>query len=384
MALKAQKALELQVNEMIHKNISILTYFHPPHKDFHEIFRKDMFIKNNKSAFIHVVYYLLHTLNPNVIKTKIRSWPVLDVNYERQFRNEVFKYLNELNDIYKNAKLPSVMASQLVSPGGFRFAKYILKLSILVLQEVQMNNSRLGNKILMRPNLSRHGVTAEKQILHIDKLTSHINHETQLKRLEFHKKYLELKDEADKILKELEEVQTAIKEMQDKIDGFNVNVIKNSQQYEERIEFINADLLKVTLHCDVLHQIKEKLDYIRKSNLTLENTSISCEELDLISLFEKFHLEMESYCLEMESLTEPELDHYIEKFVKCNKEFVLLKNNLDNIRKKWINLSANIQKTYNAFKHTKPIIQNKDIFALQLSSSDSTILAVPLDVSESI
>ncbi|GJQ81882.1 hypothetical protein Trydic_g9907 [Trypoxylus dichotomus] len=327
MAFKAQKALEFQVHDALYKNIEILTFFHPPHKDFYDVFKKDMFVKNNKTAFVHIVYFLLRVLNPNLIKSKIASWPVLDIQDERQFRSEVVKYLNELNDLYENANLPNVMPSQLVSPGGFRFA-----------------------------------------------------------RLKFYKNLSNLGEDADNIIKQLNEVQCAISSLKTKMHALEVNSVESgevSSGYKDRIELLKVNLSKITLRCEKLTKIKEKLADISESNLTLQNTT-SNEELNLISLFEKFNLEMENHCLEMESFTEPELTHYIEKFTKCNDELAWLKDNMDTVHKKWLKLSTDVQNSSNGSKKKKAILQDRDLFPLPLSTGDSTILAVPLEASESI
>lgn len=380
MALKTQKLLEIQVNETIHKNISVLTYFYPPHKDFWDVFKKDMFVKNNKSAFIHVVYYLLHVLNPDVIKENIPSWPVLDVSYERQFRLEVMKYLNKLNDIYENANMPSIMASQLVSPGGLRFAKYILKLSILVMRQSLLDDVDLNRKMLVRNNVHKNGSKTEKHIKKIEVLTLHINQGTKKTTLDFHNNYMKLKDKADIIIKKLKDIKIKVPSLQQKLKDLKSQEDSDASLiFDEKFNLLMENLSKVKTRCDELTKCKDLLDYLTKGELVLQNES--SQELDLMVLFEKFNMQMEKRCLEMENLTDLQLDSYMEKFTNCNELLSQIKSNMDDVHKEWINLSAEVKK---AAVCPKIALEKPNLFPVALSSRDSTVLAEPLDISESV
>ena len=60
-----------------------------------------------------------------LLKQKVPTWPLYDVRSENEFRNEVMKYVNELNTIHEDANIPNIATSHLITPGGFKFIKFI-------------------------------------------------------------------------------------------------------------------------------------------------------------------------------------------------------------------------------------------------------------------
>lgn len=132
MDLKVHRDNEEKLHEHLYNNLYMLSHVYPTSTDFKRIFRKDMFVKSNKAAFFEVVYYLFSILNPELTKEKITMWPPYDIKRENKFRTEVLSFVNQINILYDYADIPNVVQSHLISPGGFKFTKFMLKLSELV------------------------------------------------------------------------------------------------------------------------------------------------------------------------------------------------------------------------------------------------------------
>lgn len=143
------ETVEIQYHEELYENLLLLTKVHATTKDFDEIFTEDMFVRNNKAAFHHVIYYLLEVLDADVIKEKIKSWPIFEIRMESKFRAEVLVYINELNTMYENAHIPLIMPSHLIIPGGYKFVKFMLKLSQFVLYQHLSKNIKVQKELLL-------------------------------------------------------------------------------------------------------------------------------------------------------------------------------------------------------------------------------------------
>ena len=65
------------------------------------------------------------------------------------FRNKVIAFINNVNAEYPQANIPNLMASHLMSPGDYKFANFILKLSKLVMYE-HLRKSE-GVKVMLGP-----------------------------------------------------------------------------------------------------------------------------------------------------------------------------------------------------------------------------------------
>lgn len=135
MDLKVHRDNEQKLHEHLYNNLYLLSHFYPTSTDFKRIFRMDMFVRNNKAAFFEVIYYLFTILNPELTKETITMWPPYDIKRENKFRTEVLSFVNQLNVLYDYADIPNIVQSHLISPGGFKFTKFMLKLSELVVFE---------------------------------------------------------------------------------------------------------------------------------------------------------------------------------------------------------------------------------------------------------
>jgi hypothetical protein len=154
---KEQKRFEANLHDELHNNIFLLTQEYPPTKEFQAVFKKDMFVKSNSAAFQQVTHYLFTILDPDLTKKKIPLWPLYDSKSERDFRKQVAEMTDAIRAKYEQVAIPPIMPSQLVCPGGYNFAKYVLKLSMLVMCEhlkknVATKESQLLSPIRQHPN----------------------------------------------------------------------------------------------------------------------------------------------------------------------------------------------------------------------------------------
>lgn len=136
------KACGQRLHDEMYSNIHILMLVYKPNLELKNIFKKDMFVKANKNAFHHIVYYLLGIINPEKLRRKIRMWPIPETRFEVQFRTEVIDYINELSTLHKSFDIPVINKSHIVVPGGFKFTRLMFKLSNLALsQHIQRTTS---------------------------------------------------------------------------------------------------------------------------------------------------------------------------------------------------------------------------------------------------
>lgn len=121
-----------KVHDELYENLLLLTKVYPAGNKMEGMLKKDMFKKNNKAASHEVLYYLLKVADPQLVQDTITTWPPYDIKRETKFRREVLQCFEEVRSRH-HADLPNIMASHLISPGGYKFAHFIYKLSQLVM-----------------------------------------------------------------------------------------------------------------------------------------------------------------------------------------------------------------------------------------------------------
>ncbi|XP_018331854.1 uncharacterized protein LOC108741526 [Agrilus planipennis] len=260
MSLQIQRELEMKLHQQLYNNIYLLTLTYPPSDALKSVFKKDMFLKNNKTAFHHVIHYLLSILDPIKIKEKVSAWPIFEVKMESQFRNEIMKYLNEISLTYEDSNIPQIMPSHLISPGGFKFVKFMLRVSEFVLLEHLKRDPTINESLILSIRPSKDAAVTRERIQNLNTLTLKINQNTQGKMDEFEKVVQLAKEEASKIIFKVKEIDVAISELKKKC-----NTIK---------EEIKTDLPSFTIESgfnDEINIIKEKLDKILEVHNQFKN-----------------------------------------------------------------------------------------------------------------
>lgn len=277
---------------------------YPTTPEFNAVFKKDMFLKNNKVGSQQVIYFLLNILDPVKLKQKVTSWPVYVPKIEAQFRNEVMKYLNELNTIYEGSDLPKVMASHLISPGGFKFVKYMLSLSQIVLYQHLKRNSMTGKDMIFAIKPDKDPSVTETYTRCLMNKTKNINEETLETKREFSLNLERYKRSADEVVKKQLEVDVAITKAKERLRQIEEEWKNNLQQPIEFSDSATESLETIQDGLNYLNRIKSKLeeyhrlikslhneDLILKHNLDTDDCGILRHEensLDLIVLCNNF------------------------------------------------------------------------------------------------
>lgn len=160
----SMKDQENVLHEMIYKSISTLILIYPTSVDFKEKFKPGMFRKNNQPGSQQVVYLLLSIIDPEDINKRITCWPITDIRMESKFRMEVMRFYAHLQEKYDDFGLKTLLSSHLITPGGYKFAKFILKLTDLA-WFVHLSKDRNLGDILLRPKPSKHDVDMSSDMM---------------------------------------------------------------------------------------------------------------------------------------------------------------------------------------------------------------------------
>ncbi|KAF2887479.1 hypothetical protein ILUMI_18695 [Ignelater luminosus] len=403
MALRAQKELEQKLHEEFYKNVHTLTLIHPSSKEFNNVFKKDMFVKNNKVGFHQVVYYLLGILDSAKLRQKVPTWPPHDIRSENQFRNEVMKYINELNTIYVDANIPQIATSHLISPGGFKFVKFMFKLSQLVLHEVIKCRPHMTAGLLLPIKPSKQEVVTTENIRNLRAVTNKINTGTEQLKQDLDRQFNEAKVEAADIIDKQQETTQRIKQLHQKLHSLKKENGDNftSPQDEENIklalktklsnlEELKNDFDKCKSLMSYLENGQATLDYNKDLKLPLDVSHIvrfDGEDLDLCSLLDAYNVLIDRKRLEIKPLNEADVIKQTERFAALNDQFSFLIQDMEKLHSDLINFHGKLQNE----SMDNTINRNRKIFQpLQLGSliendtdSNSAVLAVPLPLSPS-
>lgn len=257
------------MHTQVYLNIYSLTLCYPSTEDFKRVFARDMFIKNNKTAFHQVIYYLLSILDPETIKVKIQSWPIYTPKREAQFRREVITYVKELIAFYEYPDMPLLMASHLISPGGYRFTLFILKLSQMVIT-VQLRKHFETNIYLLFPISCNKDSSITKR--RIDKLKEKVS-QIELETVYLHR-------EVDNYVKMARSDASAIKHekqvVKKKLEESKIRLSKGSVQTKIcpiNVFIPNESLTTVVFVLSLCSKIEELCSYLFKNQIILKNNT---------------------------------------------------------------------------------------------------------------
>lgn len=342
----AQKSEELKLQDALYKNLYVLSIEYPPDGNFKNIFKINMFEKPNKEAFHEVVYYLLKTLNPDVIKEKLPSWPILDKQSEAKFRDEVLRYINEINSKYENADVPSIMKSHLITPSGYNFIMFMFKLSQLVLYQHLIKDSA-NSELLLRIKPSKNQDVTKKFL-------EEINSRVKLMKsdiLSLQSKFYTLLDLKQKHASD----SIVLKKYCDKlfIDSEKKlnDATLNDEKYlteEDRFEEILSDIKnKMSLLKSIqlkIQKFNDCADYIQKGNNHLEiqcSNTDSKQNIDLIQFMKTLNKHLENIKFQFVSFNQKQLEDFIKIFSTINYKLDVLNDTYQDIENKMNFLSEN-------------------------------------------
>ncbi|XP_017770752.1 PREDICTED: uncharacterized protein LOC108558368 [Nicrophorus vespilloides] len=383
---KTIKDKENKIHEELYNNIYLLTLMYQTSKEFDHVFKKDMFTKNNKAGFHQVIYYLLHILNPNVMKQKLPSWPPLDIRSENQFRNEVMKYSNELNSIYENANIPTVLTSHLISPGGYKFVKFMLKISQLVLYEHLKEAKQDVMLTMIKPTKSK--IMNKRNISHLGIIHTKIHEECDQIKSEFNLVFASYKEKAESMKNQLQgfnkslpALRNEVRDLKESNTDIDIDEIdlklegikkKVNEVNDVRDNFVQAQKLLNSLLCkENLLEYKPGEYKIPQEISHLINPYAN--QLNLFNILESFILLMERKFFQIKPIDASEVTASKEKYESFNEE-------LEKLLKKLHGICDHLTMFKATLNHVAIIKKNKSKSLDMVESVESldSVLAVPL------
>lgn len=381
--IKLHRETENRVHEQLFGNLFLLSQFYPTSKDFNAVFKKDMFVKNNKAAFFEVVYYLLNILNPELTKEKLTAWPPYDIKRENKFRMEVLKYINELNVIYENANIPHIMASHLISPGGMKFTKFMLKLSQLVMYKHLKRNQEAN--ILYCPKPSRNATLFKANLNNLRKKTALIEHETSDMIRDFQNFHFTSNEKALSIDQELNKLNDKIRLAKKKNEAIKEEFNKKHPNYpspaelEEQMCSIKCHYERLKEICQLFKECESLLSYLNSNELVLEynkeqtnlpsdvfHIEANREELDLVKFFQSINVLLEKKALEFPYPT----DSFIKDNTKRIEELCVQHREVNG------NMSQNTKELQSMLEKIEEL---KNLIESNNANETEEVLAVPLN-----
>lgn len=388
MSLKERKAHEDMLHQKFHEIMQTLIRSYPPSKGFMEVFKLNMFKKNNKAGFQQVVHYLMNILDYDLVQQKPSLSLPLDPRSEIEFRNEVMKYIKNLSLSYKDIEIPPLVTSHLISPGGFKFISFIFKFSQLVLYENVKRNSSKDSAVLLPLKVSNDDLRNQQNIDRLRVLTTKIYADTHHIIHAFNRKLNQSRVEAENIMQEQADL---IKE---------INKLKGEISQQPSQDTVEIDVSYIQKNIDLLNLINDNFEKCRSfiNNLQDENYQIEFNpqtklptemaklvkvrngKLDLISFFNGFIILMEQKRFEITPMSEAEVRTKFEEFQKANKEYPSFVERLDRIEKEMLSLIKKSICGGSGFSNSDETVE---INGVSTSTSFSD-LAVPLsNLSES-
>ncbi|KAJ8969221.1 hypothetical protein NQ314_001862 [Rhamnusium bicolor] len=302
-----------------------------------------MFVKNNKAAFFEVVYYLLNILNPVLTKQKLTTWPPFEIKREIKFRGEVLKYINELNAFYDNADIPHIMSSHLISPGGFKFTKFMLKLSQLVVYEHLRKTEELD--ILYCPKPSKNITLTKANINNLKRKSAMTEIETRKIFEEFESYHFQFNEKALLTDNELTELNRQIREAKQRYAIVKEEFVKKYPSYpsinslEEKIGVLKRQWENFQEIQKLFDECEKLLLYLNSNELVLEHSKEELKlpneilhviknrkELNLIEFFQSLNTLLEKKALELPNPTNYFISNNKEKVNELNDRYTEVNN----------------------------------------------------------
>lgn len=384
MALKARRECEARVHEQVYSNVYLLTLAYPNSQNLDAILSKEMFVKNNKAAFQQVTYFLLNVLNPEVVKERLPSWPPLEPRKETQFRNEVMKYVNELNILYEDANIPTLMTSHLISPGGFKFAKFMLKLSQLVLQVHVRKDPIIKQEILypVRPN--RNPEVTTNYINRLQYKKNKINEDICSIKLEYERYTMEAQAKAAAIVQEKQLTCNLLLSMK-KQDSVNANShVPSIDVFDVPMQLIESKLKQSEVIFQKSMRIKELISYLFCQDVVLSFTELTVKDiqqnslsskcdksLNLLIFFENLITALNAMYLKKPNFGTRFLKSKLETHLSFNQNLQIINKKCDDISEGFTNVFCILENNFIKIEASSNDKTNK--------SDDNEILAVPLE-----
>ncbi|KAK9884931.1 hypothetical protein WA026_009168 [Henosepilachna vigintioctopunctata] len=314
--------MERELHERLYSHLKLLNIIHPPSEDYKAIFKKDMFVRSNKSAFFHVVHYLLHILNPEKAKKKLLTWPTCNVKErENKFRGEVLELLNELNIIYEDANLPVMMSSHLLAPGGYRFTNFMYRLTELVIYE---DLERVyPDEIFSRPKPCKNEDFNNKMHENLQKINENINYEINSKIDTFDKKFKLFEKEAESISAQSIAVDAEMREIQKNIEKqlSRIDMELNNEHILEKFEALQNKSKIVDKINDIYTECKNLLSHLIDINK-------SGEILNIVESLQELNISLRRRLSELPIYSVAELELDLEQITQKRNELELIDRQL--------------------------------------------------------
>ncbi|CAG9768003.1 unnamed protein product [Ceutorhynchus assimilis] len=312
------KDIEKRVHSALHENLTLLSAFYPPTKEFKLVFKKDMFTRNNRAGFFEVIYYLLNTLNPELTAEKLLSWPIRELKSEPKFRAEVVAYVNVLNSLYENANIPTCQPSSLISPGGYRFAKFMLKISQLVVYEhLKKTCISLHSHIKPHKNIN---LGTDKEL---NKVTKAIEKETNNLMENFNKYHAECVNKSTELIERMEKLNREIQKSRETLEDIRADL---NEQYpitmsintvKEKIIELKRQINEVQEMNNLFVSGEQLMKYLSDPSMNVEHQEekfnvpedvahiiTNTENLNLCEFFEALKVFLETKALQLQSPTD--------------------------------------------------------------------------------
>lgn len=379
MALKARREREAKLHDELYENIYLITLVYPPaENEFHKVFKSDMFVKNNKSAFQHVVYYLLSVLDRNTLKQRVPSWPPLDPRMESQFRHEIMRYINDLNALYEDANIPTVMISHLVSPGGYKFARFVLKLSHLVLRVTLQGDPVICDDLLhpLKPN--KMSLLTKLSITNLKLKTEQINSDTHKVKSECEEYVSNAFLEAADITQDIAISQNNLVDLKEELADRKFSIEKEDAS-DKKLKDLHTKLECITVIVEKCCEVKKQLTYILQGEtvlsynaddiISVEHCFKNGENIDLIRFFKAVNVYLKTVPIKTPHVTSTFLNSALDMYSRINDILIDFNKKYQDILEELLKLSSVID---NNFSDNTNKLNNT-------SSSDSEVLAVPLE-----
>lgn len=380
-ALKARRIQELKIHKQLHYNIYSLTLIYSPSEDFKRVFMKNMFAKSNKAAFQQVVYYLLNILDSEAVKKNITPLPLYTPNLEAQFRGEVMKFINDLSSRYEYANIPVLLKSHLMSPGGFKFAKFILKLSQLVIS-IHLQKSKINTIFLFPIKCNKNSQITKICIENVKQYTRYIESETLQKSHELEEYCRLSRSEALAIIHEKQVVRTRLQQLESVVNNTN-DLCTHSSDFSD----INSSLIQSSLVSSQCLHLEESVSYLFNNEIVLKfnsndlsvSTSLTCSihngTLNLSTYFENLGKYLITIRLQKPYISNFYLDYALQSSLKTNTWLLMLCKEFEVLREKSLELLCG---TKNFSIHYK---RKKNLGGTQADADSTEVLAVPLESS---
>ncbi|XP_063903516.1 augmin complex subunit dgt6 [Zophobas morio] len=369
------KQLEHKLHDNLYTNIKLLTHFYPTTKSFDEVFKKNMFVKSNKAAFQHVVYYLFTILSPELTKEKI-TWPLYDVKLESAFRTEVIAFINHINAEYPHANIPNLMASHLMSPGGYKFAKFMLKLSKLVMYEHLRKNEGVEEMLgpvrphknssvtnIVTRNVKARTLLVEKEV---EKIMDgfHATCEKAARDAE------DLVKEQDKVEAELRTVSKRLKEkkkqMVDRsmVEGLVTSVEINDEMAAlERMKKLSEKCAELLVF---LSSDKPVLEFKKDDLMMLDSVNkTTSDEISLHHLFNSLNVTVANKSLDMPIFSVKELDDMDKLIDDLSEKYLQFNHKISTTKNELVELSENFS------PHVDDVVRSRKLPMIVLTSTDN-------------